>query len=620
MKKQLKRMCVVYVLGILAYAGAVWGKDHFMMSDYEKLALFLVTYLLVGYGAFRKLSEEILDKKIPVEYILVILATIGAFGIGKYMEAVLVMLLFELGMLVEQIAIDRTKRSIAKMLDLRPAYAIRKVKGQEVQVDPSELKLSHIIVIKPGERIPVDAVVLKGTSTVDTKAITGEAMPIEVCPGDKIYSGCINMNGVLEARVTKVYKDSIVSRIMMTVEEAQNRKSQKEAFVTRFSRIYAPAMVLIAILLMVVPPMTFSYGNWETWIYKGLIFMVVACPCALSVAAPLAFLGGIASAARQGIVVKGGNYLESLVKADTFIFDKTGTLTKGEFRVAEVKAVNMTEEELLKLVAHVESYSNHPLAKSLADAYGKELNLSEVRSVKEKPGFGISATYEGRRVHVGSRKMMTTKKLLVDEVKEPGTVVYVCIGTEYAGYVLVQDQVKEEARKTLTWLKDKYHAILVMLTGDTQKTGQAVGSALCMDYVYTDLLPEDKLELLEEFMEIQGETEELVCVGDGINDAPMLARADVGIAMGNLGSEAAIEAADVILMEDDLRGIIDVMKIAIETLHSVSQNITFAVFIKALVLIMAVAGYFGMWEAILVEMIVVILAVANAAGVAGYTA
>lgn len=619
MKKQLKRRCIVYVLGILAYAGAVWGAAHFMMSDYEKFALFLLPYLFIGYGAFQRLSEEILKKKFPVEYILVILATIGAFGIGKYMEAVLVMLLFELGMLAEQIATDRTKRSIAKMIDLRPAYAIRKVKGQEVQVDPSELKLSHIIVIKPGERIPVDAVVLTGVSAIDTKAITGEAMPVEVSKGDKIYSGCINLNGVLEARVTKVYKDSIVSRIMETVEEAQNRKSQKEAFVRRFSKIYAPFMVLVAIAIMVVPPMTFSYGNWEMWIYKGLVFVIVACPCALAVAAPLAFLGGIASAARQGIIVKGGNFLESLVKADTFVFDKTGTLTRGEFQVARVRAVSMTEEELLKLVAHVESYSNHPLAKSLADAYGKELDLSSVRSVKEKAGFGVSATYEGQRVHVGSKRMMLAKKLVVDEVEEPGTVVYVCVGREYAGYVLVQDQVKEEAKETLAWLKDRYRAILVMLTGDTQKTGRAVGRTLRMDYVYTDLLPEDKLEQLEEFMSIQGEAEKLVCVGDGINDAPMLARADVGIAMGSLGSEAAIEAADIILVEDDLQGIVDVLKIAKETLRSVSQNITFAVLIKILVLIMVVIGYFGMWEAIFAEMVVVILAVTNAAGVAGYT-
>ena len=619
MKKQLERRCIVYVLGILAYAGAVWGTAHFMMSDHEKFALFLLSYFLMGYGAFQRLSEEILKKRFPVEYILVIMATIGAFGIGKYMEAVLVMLLFELGMLAEQIATDRTKRSIAKMIDLRPAYAVRKVKGQEVQVDPSELKLSHIIVIKPGERIPVDAVVLSGVSAIDTKAITGEAMPVEVCKGDKIYSGCINLNGVLEARVTKVYKDSIVSRIMETVEEAQNRKSQKEAFVRRFSKIYAPVMVLVAIAIMVVPPMTFSYGNWEMWVYKGLVFIIVACPCALAVAAPLAFLGGIASAARQGIVVKGGNFLESLVKADTFVFDKTGTLTRGEFQVAKVKAVSMTEEELLKLVAHVESYSNHPLAKSLADAYGKELEPGSVRSVKEKAGFGVSATYEGQRVHVGSKRMMLAKKLVVDEVEEPGTVVYVCVGREYAGYVLVQDQVKEEAKATLTWLKDKYRAILVMLTGDTQKTGYAVGRTLRMDYVYTDLLPEDKLEQLEEFMSIQGEAEKLVCVGDGINDAPMLARADVGIAMGSLGSEAAIEAADIILVEDNLKGIVDVLKIAKETLHTVSQNITFAVFIKILVLIMVVIGYFGMWEAIFAEMVVVILAVTNAAGVARYT-
>ena len=531
-----------------------------------------------------------------------------------------VMFLLGIGEIIEEWTHKKSVGDLARSMSLNVKKVWLKREDQEILVKSSEVQPGDEIIVHMGNVIPFDGEVSDGEGMVNQASLTGEAMPVEVYKGDKIYSGCINLSGVLEARVTRIYKDSIVSRIMETVEEAQNRKSQKEAFVTRFSKVYAPIMVLLSVLIMVIPPSTFSYGNWETWIYKGLIFIIVACPCALAVAAPLAFLGGIASAARQGIVVKGGNFLESLVKADTFIFDKTGTLTQGEFRVARIKAVGMTEEELLKLVAHVESYSNHPLAKSLADAYGKELDIDSVRSVKEKPGFGISATYEGQRVHVGSRRMMDAKKLLVDEINEPGTVVYVCVGREYAGYVLVQDQVKEEAKATLTWLKEKYRAILVMLTGDTEKTGRAVGRELHMDYVYTDLLPQDKLEQLEDFMSIQGEAEKLVCVGDGINDAPMLARADIGIAMGNLGSEAAIEAADVILVKDDLHGIVALMKIAKETLRSVSQNITFAVFVKILVLFMAVIGYFGMWEAILVEMVVVILAVINSAGVAGYTA
>ena len=618
MAKQLKRRCIIYGLGVFIYICAMAVTMTNTISDLPKFIMFMAAYLIIGTEAFRTVSEKLLEKKIPADHLLIILATVGAFGVGRYVESVLVMLLFELGMIFEAVSTDRAKRSIAELLDIRPAYAIRKVKGKEVKVEPSELKLRHIIVVKPGERIPVDAVVTSGKTMIDTKALTGEAMPQTVQPGDRIYSGCINLSGVIEARVTKVYKDSTVSRIMDMVEDAQNQKSESETFITRFSRVYTPVMVICAFMVMLVPPMTFSYGNWGTWIYRGLIFLVVACPCGLMLSIPIAFLGGIASAARHGIVVKGGNYLEELAKADTFVFDKTGTLTEGVFKVKEVKAVDMTEEELLEMVAHVESYSNHPIAQSLLKAYDGELDKQKVRSVKESAGYGISATYEGKRVHIGNKKMMENKKIVVDDVDTSGTVVYVCAGKKYAGYILIQDSVKEDAKSALRYLKEKCKAVLVMLTGDTEKAAFEVADELHMDYVYADLMPEDKLEQLEDFLFLQDDTEKLVCVGDGINDAPVLARADVGIAMGDLGSAAAAEAADIILMEDELPKIIDAIRISKETLQVVSQNITFALFVKALVLILATVGYFGMWEAILVEVGVMFTAILNAIWVVKY--
>lgn len=619
MTKQLKQRCVIYGVGVLLYIGVSVVSLKYMLPDNAKFIMFLVAYMVIGFDAFRTFSEGLLKKKFSTDYLLMILATVGAFGVGRYMEGVLVMLLFELGMIFEAFSTDKAKRSIAEMIDIRPAYAVRKIRGQETQVDPSELKLCHIIVIKPGERIPVDAVVTSGKTTIDTKALTGEAMPQAVQPGDKIYSGCINLSGVIEARVAKLYKDSTVSRIMEMVEEAQNQKAESETFVSRFSGIYTPIMAICALLVMLVPPMTFSFGNWNTWIYRGLIFMIIACPSGLALSIPVAFLGGIASAARHGIVIKGGNYLEDLARADTFIFDKTGTLTEGVFKVEEVKAVGMTDSELLELMAHVESYSNHPIAKSLEEAYDGEIDKTRVRGVKEKAGFGISATYDGQRVHLGSRRMMERKKLLVDDVSSAGTVVYACVGKQYAGYVLIKDSVKEDAKDTLAYLKEKCRAVLVMLTGDTEGAGLEVGRQLGMDYIYTDLMPEDKLEQLEDFMFVQDDVEKLVCVGDGINDAPVLARADIGIAMGNLGSAAAAEAADIVLMDDELPKIVDAIQIAKETLRVVGQNISFALFIKALVLILAVIGFFGMWEAIIAEVAVMFIAVLNSAWVVKYT-
>ena len=620
MTEQLKKQSMIYGVGVVIYLAAVIVTSNFTIEDEIKFVWFLIAYLIVGFDVFKKLRDRILELKFLTEYTLTTVATIGAFGIGRYTEGVLVMILFELGVIFEAYSTDNAKRSIEEMIDIRPAFAIRKTDGGEEQIDPIDLQVGDIIVIKPGERVPVDGIVEAGSTLLDMKAVTGESMPRRVSEGNKIYSGCINLSGAVEAKVLKVYRDSKVAQIMELVEEAQNKESESESFVSRFSRIYTPAMVLLALFVMIYPPLTFSYHNWNIWIYRGLIFLIVACPTALVMSIPIAFLGGIASAARQGIVIKGANYLEDLSKADTFVFDKTGTLTEGEFSVREIYAEQGTEEELLKIAAHVESYSNHPIAQSLLNAYDGEIDKDLVSNIKQIPGYGLSGDYDGKRIHVGNFRLMEKYDIEVDEFDSTGTVVYVSVGTEYMGAIIIEDAIKYRAKWTMKYLKDKCKAVLVMLTGDTRSAGYAVAKELKMDYAYTDLLPSDKLEQLEDFLTIQDDMEKLVCVGDGVNDAPVLARADIGIAMGALGSALAIEAADIILLEDELPKIVDAIKISKETLRVVNQNIAFAIAVKVIIVLLALVGYFGMWEAIVAEVGVVFAAIMNAVYVVKYYA
>ena len=620
MTEQLKKQSMIYGVGVVIYLAAVIVTSNFTIEDEIKFVCFLIAYLIVGFDVFKKLRDRILELKFLTEYTLTTVATIGAFGIGRYTEGVLVMILFELGVIFEAYSTDNAKRSIEEMIDIRPAFAIRKTDGGEEQIDPIDLQVGDIIVIKPGERVPVDGIVEAGSTLLDMKAVTGESMPRRVSEGNKIYSGCINLSGAVEAKVLKVYRDSTVAQIMELVEEAQNKESESESFVSRFSRIYTPAMVLLALFVMIYPPLTFSYHNWNIWIYRGLIFLLVACPTALVMSIPIAFLGGIASAARQGIVIKGANYLEDLSKADTFVFDKTGTLTEGEFSVREIYAEQGTEEELLKIAAHVESYSNHPIAQSLLNAYDGEIDKDLVSNIKQIPGYGLSGDYDGKRIHVGNFRLMEKYDIEVDEFDSTGTVVYVSVGTEYMGAIIIEDAIKYRAKWTMKYLKDKCKAVLVMLTGDTRSAGYAVAKELKMDYAYTDLMPSDKLEQLEDFLTIQDDMEKLVCVGDGVNDAPVLARADIGIAMGALGSALAIEAADIILLEDELPKIVDAIKISKETLRVVNQNIAFAIAVKVIIVLLALVGYFGMWEAIVAEVGVVFAAIMNAVYVVKYYA
>lgn len=620
MTVNLKVRGIILISGIVFYCGALIASFNMIMPDNVKFIIFLLAYLVIGFEAFQKISGNILSLKLLDENLLMVIATVGAFGVGRYMEAVTAMLLFQIGDIFEAVSVDRTKRTIAQLIDIRPEYATRKVRGKEAKVDPAELKLRHIIVIKPGERVPVDAVVTSGVSNLDTKALTGEAMPQSVQPGDVIYSGSINLNGVIEARVAKLYKDSTVSRIMEMVEDAQNHKAESESFITKFARVYTPMISIAALLVIVFPPLTFAHGDWDTWVYRGLVVLIAACPAGLVMSTPVAFLGGIASAAKQGIIIKGGNYLEDLAKADTFVFDKTGTLTEGVFKVKEIKSVGMTEEELLTMTAHIESYSNHPIAQSLMAAYGGKYDKKRVRRVKEEPGYGISATFDGERVHIGNFRMAQKYHVNIDTVDTQGSVIYIIKGNKYAGYIIISDTIKEDAKSTLEILKEKYNAVLVMLTGDSKNAGTIVAKELNMDYAYTNLMPEDKLEQIEEFILVQDDSEKIVCVGDGINDAPVIARADVGIAMGALGSAAAIEAADIVLMEDELPRIIDAIRIAKETIRVVSQNISFAMVIKFIILILAAIGYISMWEAVFADVGVMIISIINAAWVVKYSA
>lgn len=620
MTKQTKIKALILLAGAIIYGIALATTGRYQMSDRVRLLIFLAAYLLIGFEVFQRYRDNLMRKRFFDENLLMILATVGAFGVGRYIEANAAMLLFEVGVIFEAASVDQTKRRIADTIDIRPEYATRKVRGKEFKVEPSALKLYNLIVIKPGERVPVDSVVVTGTSALDTKALTGEAMPRTVGPGDTIYSGSINLTGVIEAKVTALYKDSTVSRIMEMVEKAQENRADSESFITTFSKYYSPVIAVIAVLVMIVPSLTFAPGTEEIWIYRGLVVLIAACPAGLVLSTPVAFLGGIASAARQGILVKGGSYLEDLAKADTFIFDKTGTLTEGVFKVQEIKAVGMTEGELLKIAAHVESYSNHPIAQSLRAAYNGKYDKSKVKKIREEAGYGVNAVYDGEWVHIGNHRMAERYQVETDRVRASGSVLYVIIKNRYAGYIVISDTIKKDAARTLDILKEKYQAMLVMLTGDGRNAAIRVAKELQMDYAYADLMPNDKLELVEEFLTVEDSSEKVACVGDGINDAPILARADVGIAMGALGSAAAIEAADVVLMDDELPRIIDAIKVAKETMRVVSQNISFAMAVKVIVLALAALGYITMWGAVFADLGVMLISIINAAWVVKYSA
>ena len=602
-----KKKEVIIVISAILFVIALLVKMNLTLQ----LILMLIAYILVGkdtvLGAIKNVEKgDFLDEKF-----LMTIATLGAILIGEYPEAVAVMLFYEVGELFQGYAINKSRKSIADMMDIKPEYAnvIRKNKSQKV--DPDEVQIGETIEIKPGERVPLDATVVKGESTLDTSALTGESVPVEVREGANILSGCININGLIIAEVTKEYFDSTVNKVLDLVENASAKKSKSERLITRFSKIYTPIVIGLAILLAILPPIISGEYNFRVWIFRALSFLVVSCPCAFVISVPLSFFSGIGAASRAGVLIKGGNYLEALSKVDTVVFDKTGTLTKGVFNVQKVVVLdkNIDKDKFISLVAAAESGSNHPISKSIQKYYDKEIQTNSINSIKEISGKGIEAIIDNRKILVGNEKLINIPKdISIDDI---GTILYVEIDNKFAGYIVISDELKKDSKKTIKNLKDIGIRKTIMLTGDLEKVSKKVGKDLGLDEVYTNLLPQDKVSKFEEIIENKKSKGNVVFVGDGINDAPVLARADVGIAMGAMGSDAAIEAADVVIMTDEPSKIVTAIKSSKRTMKIAMQNITLAFGIKAIVLILSALGIADMWMAVFADTGVTILAVLN---------
>ncbi|WP_374212490.1 heavy metal translocating P-type ATPase [Tissierella sp. MB52-C2] len=588
-----------------------WSFLQSPIMDYIEFPAFLIAYIIIGGEIVRKALRNISKGQVFDENFLMSVATIGAFCLREYGEGVAVMLFYQVGELFQSYAVSRSRQSIADLMDIRPDYANVLRDGELVQVDPEEVVIGDTIVVIPGERIPLDGVVTDGRSTLDTSALTGESIPRDVNTGDEVISGCINQTGKLTIEVSKEFGESTVSKILELVENASDKKSKSENFITRFARYYTPVVVFAAIALAIIPPLV-TGQSFVIWIERALTFLVISCPCALVISVPLSFFGGIGGASKCGVLVKGSNYLELLADTEIVVFDKTGTLTKGNFVVSEVHALNMSKEELIEVAAHAEDYSSHPIAASIKKAYGKTVDSSLIKDIEEIAGHGVKATIDDKEVLAGNARLMKLKDISYEESSSVGTVVHIAIDGAYAGYILIADEIKADSPKAIRELKEAGVKQTVMLTGDAEAVGQNVASQLKLDKAYTELLPADKVTQLEKLMKQKGEKAMLAFVGDGINDAPVLARADVGIAMGGLGSDAAIEAADVVIMTDEPSKIATAMKISRKTLRIVKQNIIFALFVKLVVLVLGAFGLANMWGAVFADVGVSIIAILNA--------
>ena len=581
-------------------------------SAAASLILFIASYLLAGGDVLYKAVRNLLHGRVFDENFLMMIATIGAFCITKYTEAVAVMLFYQVGELFQNYAVNKSRQSIAELMNIRPDYANVQRAGELIKVDPQEVAIGEIIVVKAGEKVPLDGEVLEGRSAVDTSALTGEAVPRDVAPGEEILSGCINLNGLLTIKVTKGFEESTVSKILDLVENASTKKSQSENFITKFARVYTPLVVVIALALAVIPTLVLPGAVFTDWLYRALTFLVVSCPCALVISIPLSFFGGIGGASRHGVLIKGSNYLEALAKTEIMIFDKTGTLTEGVFEVQEIHPSAAAPAELLEIAAYAEHYSTHPIALSLRRAYPQEIDPQRLSEVTEIPGEGVKAQLDGRAVAVGNHKLMAELGLTCADSEALGTTVHVAVNGTYAGYLVIADKLKADAAAAISSLKASHIKQIVMLTGDSAAAGAKIAQQLQLDEVYAELLPTDKVAKVEELLQQKSEKGKLTFVGDGINDAPVLARADIGIAMGGMGSDAAIEAADIVIMTDEPSKIVGAMKISQKTLHIVYQNIAFALLVKAAVLVLAAGGLADMWEAIFADVGVSIIAILNA--------
>ena len=613
MTKKQKKMLYRIIVTFLLFAVLMVCEHTGRMDGWNKIVLFviyLVPYLVIGYDIVYKAARNISHGQVFDENFLMMIATFGAFGVGEYSEAVAVMLFYQVGELFQGYAVGKSRQSISDMMDICPEYANIEEDGVLKQVDPDDVEVGSIIVVKPGERIPLDGIVVEGESLIDTAALTGESVPRSAKAGDEIISGCVNGSGTLKVKTTKEFDDSTVAKILELVENASSKKAKVENFITRFAKYYTPVVTIGAVILAILPPLIIG-GGWAEWIQRACIFLVISCPCALVISVPLGFFGGIGAASKIGVLVKGSNYLEAVAEMTTIVFDKTGTLTKGEFKVTDVITENGSKEELIELAALGEGYSNHPIANSIREAYGKELDLNRVTNTEEIAGHGIKAVIDGKTVLLGNEKLMKSESIFYTSCKSMGTVVYVACNGVFEGAVVISDTIKDGAKEAIRDMKQVGVRHTVMLTGDRREAAETVAQTLGIDEVHAELLPGGKVEQVEALLKAEKEKERLAFVGDGINDAPVLTRADIGIAMGSMGSDAAIEAADIVLMDDDVTKIASVVKIARKTLRIVKQNIVFALAIKALVLILGALGMANMWEAVFADVGVSVIAILN---------
>lgn len=605
-RKQKRLLFRIIIAAVLFAAGSLLP-----LGPTVEMGVFLVCYAVIGWDIVWKAVTNILHGQVFDENFLMTIATIGALILGEHSEGVAVMLFYQVGEWFQSYAVSKSRKSIASLMDIRPDYANVERNGKLEQVDPDEVNIGDTIVVKPGERVPLDGKIIKGTSALDTSALTGESMPRDVEPGMEVISGCINQTGILTIQTTKKYGESTVAKILDLVENASDKKGKTENFISRFARYYTPIVVFAAIALAILPPLV-TGQPFSVWIYRALTFLVISCPCALVISIPLSFFGGIGGASKIGVLVKGSNYLESLAHTEVVVFDKTGTLTKGSFAVSQIKAIDMKEEQLLELAAYAEDYSNHPISQSIQKAYGKKIDNSRISDVQEIAGHGVRAVIDGKTVLAGNAKLMNGENIVYTPSDAIGTVIYLACNGKYAGYIVIEDEVKADAPAAIMALKEVGVRKTVMLTGDADAVGKKVAQKLGLDQAYTELLPADKVDRVEAMLKQTSEKGKLVFVGDGINDAPVLARADVGIAMGGLGSDAAIEAADVVLMTDEPSKISAVVRIARKTIRIANENIVFALGVKLLVLILGATGYANMWAAVFADVGVSVIAILNA--------
>lgn len=602
-KKVLIRICVSALLFIVAFLLPV--------NEIVKVTFYLSAYLIIGYDVLIKAIRNITRGEVFDENFLMALATVVAIIIKEYPEAVAVMLFYQVGELFQGIAVGKSRKSIAELMDIRPDSATVLRDGVESNVSPEEVGVGEIIIIRPGEKVPLDGVIIEGTTTVNTAALTGESLPRDLGKSDNVVSGSINIGALIKVKTTGSYSESTVSKILTLVENSSAKKAKTENFITRFARVYTPSVVVCALLLAIVPPFILN-DSFYTWINRALIFLVVSCPCALVISVPLSFFGGIGGASKKGILIKGSNYLEALAKIKTVVFDKTGTLTYGNFEVTAIHPVDMPEDELLDIVAMAESYSNHPIAESIIRAHLGHIDKNRIGEISELPGLGIKAVIDGKSVLAGSGKLMDSEKVSWEECdKHFGTIVHIAVDNIYAGHIVISDKIKEQAKDTIYGLK-KSEIRTVMLTGDIKSVGEKVGAELKIDEVHTELMPDNKVEIVERLINEKNNNFTVAFVGDGVNDAPVLARADVGIAMGAMGSDAAIEAADIVLMDDNPLNVVKAIRISRKTMRIVKENIVFALLVKAVVLVLGAVGIANMWFAVFADVGVMILAILNA--------